>query len=498
MKLYYKSSRGADGEFAASQAIIRGIAEDGGLFVPNALPELKMDFSELKYKSYGETAYEVMSLFLDDFEEEELKNCIANAYDDKFDTEEIAPLVMLDDGVSVLELFHGPTLAFKDMALSILPRFMQMAKKKNNIEEDIVILTATSGDTGKAALEGFAGIDGVEIIVFFPEKGVSPVQKLQMVTQEGENTHVAGIRGNFDDAQTGVKMIFGDKEYAKKLKSKGYRLSSANSINIGRLIPQTVYYFYAYGQLLKKGIVQNGDLVDFVVPTGNFGNILAGYYAKRMGLPVGHLVCASNENKVLSDFFESGNYDKNRLLTKTQSPSMDILVSSNLERLLYEISGNNEEPVSEWMKSLDEKGFYNVDAFLSGLKEDFEAGWINDSDGRRCIADVYRKYGYLMDTHTAVAYGVNERRTNGSKRHSVILSTASPYKFPKSVLSSIEKKYEDWEEIDLMEVMEEFVEGEIPTGVKDIRNRKVLHEHVCGKDGMKEAVDEFLSGRDLK
>jgi len=498
MKLHYKSSRGAGGEFTASQAIIRGIAEDGGLFVPNALPELKMDFSELKNKSYGETAYEIMSLFLDDFEDEEIKSCIADAYDGKFDTVDIAPLVKLDERVSVLELFHGPTLAFKDMALSILPRLMQTAKKKNNIEEDIVILTATSGDTGKAALEGFAGIDGIEIIVFFPEEGVSPVQKLQMVTQEGQNTHVAAIRGNFDDAQTGVKMIFGDKDYAEKLKNKGYRLSSANSINIGRLIPQIVYYFYAYGQLLKQGILQNGDLVDFVVPTGNFGNILAGYYAKRMGLPVGHLVCASNENKVLSDFFESGNYDKNRMLAKTQSPSMDILVSSNLERLLYEFSGKNEELVSQWMKALEENGSYDIDALLSGFKEDFEAGWINDSEGRRCISDVYSKYGYLMDTHTAVAYGVNERRPTAIKRHSVILSTASPYKFPKAVLSSIDEKYEAWEEIDLIEVMEEFVEGEMPMGVKNIRDRKVLHEYACGKDGMKDAVDKFLSGRDSK
>jgi len=498
MKLFYKSSRGAGGKFTASEAIIRGIAEDGGLFVPNVLPELKMDFSELASKPYAEIAYEVMSLFLDDFEEEELKNCIANAYDDKFDTEDIAPLVKLDERVSILELFHGPTLAFKDMALSILPRFMQTAKKKNKIEEDIVILTATSGDTGKAALEGFAGIEGIEIIVFFPEEGVSPVQKLQMVTQEGQNTHVAGIIGNFDDAQTGVKMIFGDKDYAKKLKNKGYLLSSANSINIGRLIPQIVYYFSAYGQLLKQETVQNGDLVDFVVPTGNIGNILAGYYAKRMGLPVGHLVCASNENKVLTDFFESGNYDKNRTLTKTQSPSMDILVSSNLERLLYEISSKDENPVPEWMKALDEKGSYSVDELISGLEEDFEAGWIRGPEGRRCISDVYSKYGYLMDTHTAVAYGVNERRKVETKHHSVILSTASPYKFPKSVLSSIDKKYEERKEIDLIEVMEDFVEGEIPMGVRDIRQRKVLHEYVCGKDGMREAVDKFLAGRDSK
>jgi len=496
MKLYYKSSRGRGWEITASDAIIRGIAEDGGLFVPNVLPELKMDFSELKNKTYKQIARDVMSRLLNDFDQEELNNCIENAYDGKFDTEDIAPLVNLDEEVSVLELFHGPTLAFKDMALSILPRLMQVAKKKNNIEEDIVILAATSGDTGKAALEGFSGVDGVEIIVFFPEDGVSPIQKLQMVTQEGENTHVAGISGNFDDAQTGVKMIFADGEYAEKLKNKGYRLSSANSINIGRLIPQTVYYFSAYGQLLKNGIIKNGDFVDFVVPTGNFGNILAGYYAKKMGLPIGHLVCASNENKVLSDFFESGNYDKNRLLTKTQSPSMDILVSSNLERLLYEISGRNEGPVSEWMNSLDEKGAYHIDAFLSDLKEDFEAGWINDSEGRKYIAEAYSKYGYLMDTHTAVAYGVNERRLKERQRHSVMLSTASPYKFPKSVLSAIDNKYENWDEMDLMEVVSEFTGGEVPPGVKDIKKRKVLHEYVCGKDGMKRAVDKFLAGRD--
>ncbi|MBK5251768.1 MAG: threonine synthase [Peptostreptococcaceae bacterium] len=497
MQLYYKSSRGADGRFTASEAIIRGIAEDGGLFVPNALPKFEMDYGKLKNKTYRETAYDVMSLFLDDFSEEELRGCIAKAYDNKFDTEAIAPLVRLDEKVSVLELFHGPTLAFKDMALSILPRFMQIARSKNNIEENIVILTATSGDTGKAALEGFADVEGVEIIVFFPVEGVSSVQKLQMVTQEGANTHVAGIIGNFDDAQTGVKRIFGDKEYAMDLKKKGYGLSSANSINIGRLVPQIVYYFYAYGQLMEQGTINEGEFVDFVVPTGNFGNILAGYYAKKMGLPVRHLVCASNENKVLADFFGSGTYDRNRSLKKTQSPSMDILVSSNLERLLYEASGTRKELVSEWMKSLEESGAYDTSVIFENLKGAFEAGWISDAEGSRLIEQVYRKYGYLMDTHTAVAYGVNEKRKgNDGKVHSVILSTASPYKFPKSVLSAIDGRFKDADEIDLLEKMSEYLKGEVPAAVKGIRDRKVMHNHICDKDGMKEAIDSFLEGRD--
>ncbi len=496
MELYYKSSRGSSGKFTASEAIVKGIAEDGGLFVPNALPKYKMDYGKLKNKTYGEIAYDVMSLFLDDFSEEELRGCISKAYDKKFDTEAIVPLVRLDEKVSILELFHGPTLAFKDMALSILPRFMQIARSKSKIEENIVILTATSGDTGKAALEGFADVEGVEIIVFFPVDGVSSVQKLQMVTQEGDNTHVAGIRGNFDDAQTGVKHIFADKKYALELKKKGYALSSANSINIGRLVPQIVYYFYAYGQLMKQGTIKAGELVDFVVPTGNFGNILAGYYAKKMGLPVKHLVCASNENKVLADFFLSGIYDRNRSLKKTKSPSMDILVSSNLERLLYEASGRKKEFVMEWMKSLEESGSYDTSVIFENLKGIFEAGWISDEDGSRLIKEVYKEYGYLMDTHTAVAYGVNQKRKeNNGKVHSVILSTASPYKFPKAVLSSIDGRFEDVDEMDLLGKMSEYVKGELPLAVKGMRDRKVRHNHICGKDEMKEAVDRFLAGR---
>lgn len=499
MTLLYKSTRGGEGLYRASEAIIKGIAEDGGLFVPCGLPKFGMALETLKDNTYADTAYEVMRLFLDDFEEEELRTCIRKAYDDKFDTKEIVPLASLGEGISVLELFHGPTLAFKDMALSILPRFMQVSKEKNHIKEDIVILTATSGDTGKAALEGFCDVEGVQIIVFFPEDGVSPVQKLQMVTQEGANTHVAGIRGNFDDAQTGVKNLFADKAFGESLQKKGYRLSSANSINIGRLIPQIVYYFAAYGQLLNRGVMTPGELVDFVVPTGNFGNILAGYYAKNMGLPVGRLVCASNENKVLTDFFGSGTYNRNRDLVKTQSPSMDILVSSNLERLLFEALGRREDLVASWMKDLGKGGTYDIKSGLSTLKEDFEAGCASDAEGRKAIAEVYNRYGYLMDTHTAVAYAVNEKRMDRKlSGHTVILSTASPYKFPKDVLSAIDRKFEEKDEMDLMEIMPAYMKGEAPDAVKGLRNREVLHRTVCMKEDMKEAVEAFLAGRACK
>ena len=351
MEVLYKSTRSHTTPVTASQAILKGLAEDGGLFVPDHIPTLEVSMKELSGMTYQEVAYEVMKLYLTDFTEEELKGCINKAYDKKFDTDVIAPLAYAD-GAYYLELFHGATIAFKDMALSILPHLMTCSAKKNQVKNEIVILTATSGDTGKAALAGFADVEGTKIIVFYPKNGVSPVQEKQMVTQKGKNTHVVGIHGNFDDAQTGVKKLFGDTELAKEMDAKGYQFSSANSINIGRLVPQIVYYVYAYATLYGQGKLTDGQKMNVVVPTGNFGNILAAYYAKNMGVPIDKLICASNDNKVLFDFFQTGTYDRNREFILTSSPSMDILISSNLERLIYKISGEDAEENAALMESL--------------------------------------------------------------------------------------------------------------------------------------------------
>ena len=437
MEVLYRSTRTPEGTVTASQAILKGLADDGGLFVPQQIPHLDVTMEQLAGMSYQETAYEVMKLFLTDFTEEELKNCIAKAYDEKFDTKEIAPLKK-EDGAYYLELFHGATIAFKDMALSILPHLLTTSAKKNHVENEIVILTATSGDTGKAALAGFADVPGTRIIVFYPKNGVSPIQEKQMVTQKGKNTYVVAIRGNFDDAQTGVKKVFGDTAIAAELAQRNIRLSSANSINWGRLVPQIVYYFAAYAQLLKAGKITFGDEVDFCVPTGNFGDILAGYYAKQMGLPVGKLVCASNENNVLTDFLTTGTYTAKREFFKTTSPSMDILVSSNLERLLYHVTGSDAE-VAGFMQQLAATGSYTVrPETLAAIQENFSCGWSSEDEVAGEIRSRYEKDGYLCDTHTAVAFHVAAQK----KRQGVpmvVLSTASPFKFPRSVLSALGK-----------------------------------------------------------
>ena len=359
MDLLYSSTRNGEEKVTASKAILKGLADDGGLFVPESIPKLDVTIEELAKMSYQETAYAVMKLFFTDFTEEELKNCINKAYDSKFDTDEIAPLVEAD-GAYYLELFHGATIAFKDMALSILPHLLTTAAKKNQVNNEIVILTATSGDTGKAALAGFADVEGTKIVVFYPKDGVSPIQKQQMVTQKGDNTYVVGINGNFDQAQTGVKKMFSDKELAKELDAAGYQFSSANSINIGRFIPQITYYVYAYAKLYANGKIAKDEKINIVVPTGNFGNILSAFYAKNMGLPVAKLICASNENKVLYDFFETGKYDKNREFILTSSPSMDILISSNLERLIYWAAGNDAKKNVEFMTALTKEGVYEI------------------------------------------------------------------------------------------------------------------------------------------
>ena len=398
MTLKFKSTRGNKNLITASQAIVKGISEDGGLYVPCEIPKIDFELKKILEMDYKELAYEVLKLIIPDFTEEELKYCINNAYDEKFDTELIAPLKSAS-GEYFLELFHGKTLAFKDIALSILPYLLKTSAKKNGVNEEIVILTATSGDTGKAALEGFANVDGTKIIVFFPDEGVSPVQKKQMVTQTGKNTCVVGIKGNFDDAQTAVKQIFTDKELAAELKANGYIFSSANSINIGRLAPQIVYYFYAYAQMVKNYSIKFGDKLNFTVPTGNFGDILAGYYAKEMGLPIDKLICASNDNKVLYDFFKTGTYNIDREFLVTISPSMDILISSNLERLLYHIS-KSSKITNSLMESLNKSKKYDFK-----VSSDYVVGeYASQSETFDVIKEVYEKSGYVMDTHTAVAY----------------------------------------------------------------------------------------------
>ena len=402
MEVLYRSTRGQGGEVKASQAILKGLADDGGLFVPTTIPKLEVSVNELSKMTYQEVAYEVMKLYFTDFTEEELKNCINKAYDSKFDTEEIAPLAEVD-GAYYLELFHGATIAFKDMALSILPHLITTSAKKNDVKNEIVILTATSGDTGKAALAGFADVKGTRIVVFYPHGGVSPIQEKQMVTQKGDNTFVVAINGNFDQAQSGVKAIFGNKELAKEMDEKGFQFSSANSINIGRLIPQVAYYVYAYAKLFAEGKVAKDEKINVVVPTGNFGNILAAYYAKNMGLPIDKLVCASNDNKVLYDFFETGCYDRNREFILTNSPSMDILISSNLERLIYKIAENDSEKNAELMAELAKDGKYTITDSMRKQLADFYGNYATEAETAEEIKRVYDKTGYIMDTHTAVA-----------------------------------------------------------------------------------------------
>lgn len=470
----------------ASQAILRGICPDGGLYIPEVIPTMEKSLEELSKLSYQELAYEVLSLFLD-FTEEELKACIKGAYDDKFDTPEIAPVVKKGDAL-FLELFHGRTLAFKDMALSILPYFMKTAAKREGIDKEIVILTATSGDTGKAALEGFAGVDGTKIIVFFPEDGVSPVQKLQMTTQEGENTCVVGILGNFDDAQSAVKSIFTDKALGEDLEKRGYVFSSANSINIGRLVPQIVYYFHAYLSAVKQGVLAMGEEINFTVPTGNFGDILAGWYAMKLGLPVGHFVCASNDNKVLYDFFRTGTYDKNRAFHVTVSPSMDILISSNLERLLCHMTGQDATKAD--MAKLSQDGTYTAEITETKISGEYAT----EQETRTAIKNFFAETGYVMDTHTAVAYAAYQKYKAETEdvRPMVIVSTASPYKFTKDVMTALDEKYAKEDAFALMHILEEISGVSIPEPIRGIEKRPILHKNVCNRDKIKDFVKGYL------
>jgi len=489
----YRSTRDNNHRVTPSMAVLQGLSSDGGLYVPEKMPHLTKTIDELANMDYRELAYEVMSLFLTDYTEEELKDCINKAYDDKFDTPEIAPLRQVGNAY-YLELYHGLTIAFKDMALSILPHLLTTAARKNKLKEEIVILTATSGDTGKAALAGFADVEGTRIIVFYPKNGVSSVQEKQMITHRGANTHVVGIRGNFDDAQTGVKEMFNNSQLTERMKKAGFVFSSANSINIGRLIPQIVYYVYSYVSLYRKKQISYGEKVNFVVPTGNFGNILAAYYAKQIGLPINKLICASNENKVLFDFFSTGRYDKNREFVITESPSMDILVSSNLERLIYHISGDDSAETARLMKALSTKGSYEINDSMRRNLKDFAAGWASYEKAREAIRTLYQNNGYVIDTHTAVAASVYFEYINetNDETKSVIVATASPYKFSKSVLAAIGVSSIPEDDYEQAKILADLSHTVIPKAVEELQIAPVLHNRVCDKDKMLGTVEEIL------
>lgn len=493
MEILYKSTRSDSQPVTASQAILKGLADDGGLFVPMQIPALDVSLEQLATMSYQQVAYEVMKLYLTDFTREELEACITKAYDSKFDTEAIAPLTEAGDAY-YLELYHGATIAFKDMALSILPHLLTTSAKKNHVHNEIVILTATSGDTGKAALAGFADVEGTKIVVFYPKNGVSPIQEKQMVTQKGKNTHVVGIHGNFDDAQTGVKNIFGDSAFAKELDAAGFQFSSANSINIGRLVPQIVYYVYSYAMLLGQERIKNGEKINVVVPTGNFGNILAAYYAKNMGVPINKLICASNDNKVLFDFFSTGKYDRNREFILTSSPSMDILISSNLERLIYRICGDDAQKNAALMNALKEKGEYEITPEMRDKLTDFVGGYASEEECFAMIKALYDEFGYVIDTHTAVASAVYKkyRKETNDQTKTIIASTASPYKFTRSVMKAIDRKYDSMEDFALVDELSKLSNTSVPKAIEEIRTAPVLHDTVCEKDEMKEVVKKFL------
>lgn len=493
MEVLYSSTRNDEAKVTASQAILKGLADDGGLFVPDHIPSLECSLRELTGKSYQEIAYEVMRLFFTDFTKDELKNCIDRAYDSKFDTPIIAPFAEAE-GTYYLELFHGATIAFKDMALSILPHLMITAAKKNQVQNEIVILTATSGDTGKAALAGFADVEGTKIIVFYPKDGVSPIQEKQMVTQKGDNTYVLGIHGNFDDAQTGVKKIFGDKELEKVMNKAGYQFSSANSINIGRLVPQIVYYVYAYARMLADGELESEEKINVVVPTGNFGNILAAFYAKNMGLPINKLICASNENKVLYDFFTTGIYDRNRDFVLTTSPSMDILISSNLERLIYRIAGNSAEKNAQLMQSLRDNGKYEITDEMKSQLVDFYGNYSTEAEDAAAIKKLYEDTGYIIDTHTAVAAAVYNKYKADTQDNTktVIASTASPYKFTRSVMNAIDSKYDSMTDFELVDELSKLSGVKVPQAIEEIRTAPVLHDTVCDSDKMCAEVMKIL------
>lgn len=472
----YKSTRDSSVKISAAQAIVQGISAEGGLFVPEEIPQITMDeIVALGDMSYSERAAFVFSKYLTDFTEAEIRYCTDNAYSTKnFATENIAEISHLFDGAYVLELWHGPTCAFKDMALQILPYLLTTSVKKINLNKKVIILVATSGDTGKAALEGFADVPDTEIMVFYPRDGVSAMQKRQMITQDGANVNVCSIKGNFDDCQNGVKKIFTDEDVKKKLSDNGMMFSSANSINWGRLAPQIIYYLSTYAQLVKDGEIKAGDKINVVVPTGNFGNILAAYYAKNMGMPVNKLICASNSNKVLTDFINTGIYDRNRDFITTISPSMDILISSNLERLLYILTDGNDAQIREWFGALAAGGRYEVSADVKAkLQADFVGGFCTDEETKATIKEIFDKYSYTLDTHSAVAVKVYEdyKAKTGDNTRTVIASTASPYKFSASVLEAIDGKADQADEYEMVERLHEVSGYPIPKSLAELKNK---------------------------
>lgn len=481
------STRGKGEYISPSEAIIKGIADDGGLYVPVEFPILYDNLKKKMGLSYEELAYEIIRKFFDDVGDENLKEAINQAYKDKF---------FVREKKDFLELYHGPTSAFKDAALLFLPQIMKAAKKKKNIDEEIVILTATSGDTGKAALQGFSNVDGFKVVVYYPENGVSAIQQKQMVTQEGNNVKVIGISGNFDNAQSGVKSIFGDNELKKKLKEEGFLLSSANSINIGRLIPQIVYYFYGYFDLVNKQKIKEGDKINIVVPTGNFGNILAAYYGKKMGLPIGKLICSSNENNVLTDFLNTGVYDKRRELILTESPSMDILISSNLERLLFEANNRDSLETKKLMEELNSKGVYSISENAKEFLNDFYGNYANINEVYEAIKYVYDNEQYLMDTHTAVGYVVLEkyRKETSDYRQALVASTASPYKFPRSICNALGIDISGKNDFEILNILSNSTNTDIPNNLKNLDKKEVLHKEICDKDKMKDCLLNYLRG----
>lgn len=494
--MYYKSTRNSSVNVTSAQAIAQGISKDGGLFVPSELPKITLDdVKALEDMTYAQRAFFVFSKYLTDFTETEIKYCVESAYNTKnFDSENIAELAHLFDGTYMLELWHGPTCAFKDMALQILPYLLTTSAKKLELNKKIVILVATSGDTGKAALEGFKDVPDTEILVFYPDDGVSAMQKKQMTTQEGKNVNVCAIKGNFDDAQNGVKAIFTNQEIAAELEKNGMMFSSANSINWGRLAPQIIYYISSYAQLVKDGEIALGDKINIVVPTGNFGNILAGFYAKKMGIPVNKLICASNANNVLTDFLNTGVYNRNRPFHTTISPSMDILISSNLERLLYHLSGENDAQIREWFGALASEGKYEVsDSVKEMLKEEFYAGCCDDVQTKECIKEIYDKYSYTCDTHTAVAVKVYEdyKAATGDETKTIIASTASPYKFSGSVLDAMGIDT-DSDEFELVEKLSEASKIPVPASLAELKNKDIRFKEIIDKTEMKDFVFKNL------
>ncbi|MGX7013388.1 threonine synthase [Vagococcus silagei] len=493
MTNYFQSTRNQNIKVSASQAILQGLSQDGGLFVLPDFTNRSYPIEQLQEASYQKIAQNIFQLFFDEFSREEIAECVSKAYDQKFSHPAITPIVKVGPSY-VLELFHGPTSAFKDVALSILPHFMAQALNKQQVEEKILILTATSGDTGKAALEGFRDNEAIDIMVFYPNEGVSTIQERQMQTQRGDNVSVCAIEGNFDDAQSSLKEIFNDQVLQQELHQKQIQLSSANSVNIGRLVPQIVYYFDAYRQLLDQNEIELNEPVDFVVPTGNFGNILAGYYAKKLGLPIRNLICASNDNHILTDFLQTGIYDARREFLKTSSPSMDILISSNLERLLFDVSGQDSVYVNKCMTKLKEDGYFSVDSeILKALQEIFVAGFASDERVGQTIHDVYEETGYVLDPHTAVAHAVMEELDDCTCKR-IVLATASPYKFVESVLAALELEHATLSEYEKMALLEKMTGVSIPQRLQSLMDLPVLHQDVIAKDAIKMYIQSQIKG----